>query len=121
MRLGKAEDILHLAVDWAVTTDHKLKGRCAIEDILKIVSDYRRDVLKEPPSTRQRIKKSALATTGAPVMNEFRDLIAEAVADFEIIRQELVASLSPVDLAGLTQRVNERLHMLIQSCSDLQV
>jgi hypothetical protein len=129
-RLYKDRDILQEALDWAARTNHKLARSYAIEQLLKIIADYKLKVLGASvpaPRTPWTPKRVVAKAQPDEIIAQLHKLLADAEEDFEALRLEVVtAPSSDVGdardaLLSLIQRVENRLRELDETCSSLQV
>jgi hypothetical protein len=129
-RLYKDRDILQEALDWAVRTNHKLARSYAIEQLLRVIADYKLKVLgasAPAPRTPWTPKRVVAKAQPDEVIAQLHKLLADAEHDFETLRLEVATSpSSDLDdareaLLSLMQRVESRLRALDETCSGLQV
>jgi hypothetical protein len=129
-RLYKDRDILQDALDWAARTNHKLARSYAIEQLLKIIADYKRKVLganAPAPRTSWAPRRAVAKAQPDEIIARLHELLADAEQEFEALRLE-VATAPASDLAdareallSVIQRLDDRLRELDETCSGLQV
>lgn len=129
-RLYNDRDILQEALDWAARTNHKLARSYAIEQLLKIIADYKLKVLganAPAPRTQWTPKRVVAKAQPDEIIAQLHELLADAEEDFEALRLEVATAPSPdlgearEALLSLIQRLEHRLHELDETCSRLQV
>ena len=129
-RLYNDRDILQEALDWAARTNYKLARSYAIEQLLKIVADYKLKVLganAPAPRTQWTPKRVVAKAQPDEIIAQLHELLADAEEDFEALRLEVATAPSPdlgearEALLSLIQRLEHRLHELDETCSRLQV
>ncbi len=129
-RLYNDRDILQEALDWAARTNHKLARSYAIEQLLKIIGDYKLKVLganAPAPKTSWAPKRVVAKAQPDEIIAQLHELLADAEEDFEALRLEVATAPSPdlgearEALLSLIQRLEHRLHELDETCSRLQV
>jgi hypothetical protein len=128
-RLYNDREILPNALDWATKQRHKLADYRGIEQLLKIIADYKVNVLELPaPPLRQRSSKQVATKAGAEeITSHLHELLVDAAKDFQGLREE-VQTAPPSDvgdareqLLSLIDRIERRLSALGQTCSGMQV
>jgi hypothetical protein len=125
-RLYAERCVLQDALDWAARIGHKLAGRYAIDQLLKIIAEYKVKVLGKgaPASRTPWTPKPVVANVPS---NDTIGQLREILVDAEALRLELALAPSPDDgaaketLSSLAQRIEHRLRALIETCSSLQV
>jgi hypothetical protein len=128
-RLYNDREILQSALDWATKERHKLVAYRGIEQLLKVIADYKVNALKLPaPPSRQRASKQVAGKAGAEeITSHLHELLVDAANDFQGLREEVqTAPTSDVgdareQLLLLIDRIERRLSALGQTCSDMQV
>ena len=129
-RLYRDRDTLPDALDWATRTSHKLARSYAIDQLLKIIADYKVKVLgasAPPPRTPWAPKPAVAKVQSAEVIAQLHKLLVAAESDLEALRLEVALAPSPSDgdareaLSSLIQRVEHRIRDLVETCSELQV
>jgi hypothetical protein len=128
-RLYRDRESLQDALDWATKERHKLAAYRGIEQLLKVIADYKVNVLELPaPPSRQRASKQAAAKAGAEeITSHLHELLVDAAKDFQGLREEVrTAPTSDVgdareQLLLLIDRIEGRLSALGQTCGGMQV
>jgi hypothetical protein len=129
-RLHKDRDILQDALDWAARTNHKLARSYAIEQLLKVIADYKVKVLgasAPAPRTPWTPKRAVVKAQPDEITAQLHELLAHAEQDLETLRLEVATSPSSdlgdtrEALLSLIQRLEVRLRVLDETCSGLQV
>jgi hypothetical protein len=129
-RLYQDRDLLQEALDWATRTSHRLAGCRGVEQLLKIIVDYKVKVLgADAPATRTpRVPKPLAAKAlSEEISSQLHGLLADAEEDFEALREEAVtAPLSDTEniretFLSLIGRVERRLRDLVETCTGMQV
>jgi hypothetical protein len=129
-RLYQDHKILQNALDWATKERHKLAAYRGIEQLLKVIADYKVNVLDLPaPPSRQRASKQVAAKAGAEeITSHLHELLVDAARDFQALREEVETAPPPSDVAdareqllSLINRIERRLSVLGQTCSGMQV
>jgi hypothetical protein len=128
-RLYRDRDTLQDALDWATQERHKLAAHRGIEQLLKVIADYKVNVLELPaPPSRQRASKQAASKAGADeITSHLHELLIAAAKDFQGLREE-VQTAPTSDVGGareqlllLIDRVERRLSALGQTCGGMQL
>jgi hypothetical protein len=129
-RLYQDRDILQETLDWAARTNHKLARSYAIEQLLKIIADYKVKVLgasAPAPRTPWAPKRTVAKAQPDEIIAQLHKLLAEAEEDFEALHLEVATAPSSdlgyarETLLSLIQRLEDRLRELDKTCSGLQV
>lgn len=129
-RLWEDRDYLRDAIDWAKRVNHKLADLYGIEQLLKIVADFKEKVLgANPPPPRSTYKPKIVVADerSVVIISKLKDLVAEAEADLETLRLEVETAPSADAgderdaLVAFIHRVEHRLHVFAETCSRLQV
>ena len=130
VRLYKERDVLQGALDWAVRTNHKLARSYAIEQLLKLIADYKLKVLgASAPAPRTPWTQKRVVAKAQPdeVFAQLHELLADAEQDLETLRLEVATSPSSdlgdarEALLSVVQRLEVRLRELDETCRRLQV
>jgi hypothetical protein len=129
-RLYKDRDFLQDALNWAARTNHRLALCYAIEQLLKIIADYKGKVLRaNAPAPRSVWTPKRVVAKAHPdeIIAHLHELLTVAEQEFETLRLE-VATAPTSDLAdameallSLIQSLEHRLRELDATCSGLQV
>jgi hypothetical protein len=128
-RLYRDRDTLQDALDWATKERLKLAVYRGIEQLLKVINDYKVNVLELPaPPSRQRASKEAASKAGADeITSHLHELLVDAAKDFQGLREEVQTAPSS-DVADareqlllLIDRIERRLSTLGQTCGGMQV
>ena len=129
-RLYQDRDLLQEALDWATKTSRRLAGYRGVEQLLKIIADYKVKVLgADAPATRTpRLPKPLAAKAlSKEISSQLHALLADAEEDFEALREEAVtAPLSDTEniretFLSLIGRVERRLRDPVETCTGMQV
>jgi hypothetical protein len=125
-RLYNDRDFLTDARGWATRTSHKLAGCYGIEQLLKIIADYKAKVLgtRAAAPRTPRAPKAAIAETRSDgIIAQLHKLLADAEVDLEALRLEVATSPSPDGLdakdalSSLIERLVQQLRDLVESCT----
>jgi len=125
-RLYRNRYILQDALDWAGRTKHKLAGSYAIEQLLKIIADYKLTVLgASAPPHRKSSAPKPLASQAPPLdsIEKLRSLMSDTERELELLRLDDVADAREAlsSLIPRVERVERRLRDLVEPAVPLQV
>jgi hypothetical protein len=129
-RLYLDRDILQDALDWAARTNHKLARSYGIDQLHKIIADYKLKVLgASAPTPRTPWTPKPVVEKAQPdaIIAQLHKLLADAEEEFEALRLD-VATAPSSDLGdareallSLIQRLEHRLREFDETCTGLQV
>jgi hypothetical protein len=117
-RLYQDRDNLPDALDWAERTKHKLAGSYAIEQLLKIIADYKLKVLgASAPPPRKPWAPKPLASKAPPPdsIEKLRSLMSDAEQELESLGLDDVADTREA-LSSLIQRLRRGLRDFYETC-----
>lgn len=125
-RLYRDRYILQHALDWAGRTKHKLAGSYAIEQLLKIIADYKLTILgasARPPRKPSAPKPLASQAPPPDSIEKLLSLMSDAERELELVRLDDVADARGAlsSLIQRVERVERRLRDLVETCSLMQV